>query len=219
MNDNFNFTKPKKKKQQKGRRGDGFFEALGDIGRSVGKSIKTDLVGNTAKNIHDQLINAAASEAPPEQNSEDFDFAKWIKAKENEISQKSEQEGREKERAFQHARQPEKLVFSLADEKVKKEIQAVRQELKLLVETIGNVEQQIEKAIIQEVVNPGVYHLNFFDKLKTWLQFVRKSIQGGELWMEMWSSRTQKSAYWKGVKGSGTKFMLSQERYMATQAG
>ncbi len=219
MDDTFGLRQqPKKKKASKARRGDGFFEAFSDIADSIGKSVKTDLLGGTAKNIHDQLIGSAKSKTPPTETP-DFDFSEWMDAREEEMEEEARLRGREEERAFQNVKQSEKLIYSLSDEKLKREIEAVRQDLKLLIAEMGKAEKQIESAVMQQVVDPGVYHLNFFEKLRSWLVFMRKSLQEGELWMEMWHTRSKQGAYWKGVKKSGTKFMLSQERYMATQAG
>lgn len=201
----------KKAKQRRRPQGDGFFEALGEIGRSITGSVKNDLLKGTAQNVHDQLIGASKGKAPDEKQ-EDFDFAEWIHAKENEIAQDAEQEGRVKERAFQKARSPEHVIFSLADERVKQEVEGVLQEIKLLAETMQNVEAAVEKAIIQEVVNPGVYHLNYFEKIKQFLRTFRKSLQEGELWLEMWKSRSQRSVFWKGFKNKGSQYMFSQER-------
>lgn len=215
MNDFNTITRTRPKKRTRARRGDGFFEALGDIGKSIGNSIKTDVVGGVAKSIHDQLINPTTTQTVPQEQPDDFDFASWINAKEDELEQ-AHTEGGEQEHTIQRSRLPEQVVFSHVDEKLRQEIEEVRHELKALMETMKNVEQQIEKAIIEEVVNPGVYHFNYFQKVKLWLRFMRKSLSSGSLWHEMSNSRSQRGAYWKGVKKSGTKFMLSQERTVAT---
>ncbi len=209
-------SKPKPKKSSI-KRGDGFFESIGEIGRSVTSSFKNDVVKDVAQNIHDQLLNSSKTQTDPEQNPE-FDFSQWLKLKEEDLAQENFQKGQRYERQrLQH--QPEQIVFSSQDRKIQEEIKEVRQELQLLIQTIGKVEQDIETAVVQEVVDPGVYHLNFFKKLASWLRIVRKSLQEGELWLEMWHSRSQRSAYWKGVKKGGTSFMLSGERSVVTQTG
>ncbi len=211
------FSSKPKTKQKPLKRGDGFFETIGEIGRSVTSSFKDDVVKGVAKNIHDQLINSSKTQSPPEQDP-NFDFSQWLNLDEEKIAQENFQKGRQYERRQINHHQ-EQVVFSSQDRQIQKEIQEVRQELQLLIQTIGKVQQDIETAVVQEVVDPGIYHLNFFKKLASWLRIVRKSLQEGELWLEMWHSRSKQSAYWNGVKKSGTSFMLSGERSVVTQTG
>lgn len=208
-------SKPRNKKKSNARNSASFFESIKGIGSSVASSVKSDLLAGTAKTVQEQLIGASQGQAP-EETKNDFDFANWIEAKEKE----AEERGREQEKQEQK-RQPkqEKVIFSFIDEKLKKEINEVREELKALIAAIGEVESQIEKAVVEEVVNPGTYHLNFFDKLKSWLQITRKNLQDTSLWLEMWSSRSNRSHYWKMANKKGTKYSLSQERQVATQTG
>ena len=213
----FKSNQPKKKKSSV-KRGDGFFEAIGEIGRSFKTSIKDDFLEGTAEGVKDQLLNISRTKSAPEKQPDNFDFAEWIQLKEEEVAQENLQKGRKLEKRRQQF-QPENIVFSQADHRLEQEIQEVRQELQLLIQAIGQVEQQVETAVVQEVVDPGVYHLNFFQKLATWLRMIRKNLQEGEIWMEMWHSRSKRSAYWNGVKKSGTSFMLSGERSVVTQTG
>ncbi len=212
-------SKPKTKKPPI-KRGDGFFESIGEIGRSLTSSLKTDVAQGVAKNIHDQILNVKTQPQAPLETP-DFDFSQWLNLQEEnkqqeKIAKENFNKGRRYERQLHRS---EQVVFSAHEKQLQQEIAEVRQELQLLIQTIGKVEQQIETAVVQEVVDPGVYHLNFFQKLATWLRMVRKSLQEGELWLEMWHSRSQRSAYWKGVKKSGSSFMLSGERSLATQTG
>lgn len=211
MDSHFSNNSGTKSKKTGARRGDGFFEALREIGSSTLKSIRSDVVGETAKNIHDTLVNSQGTDKTPQTNPE-FNFEEWINQKENEA--------RQQERSHQeHKRREERIVFSFQDEKLKREIDAVRQELALLVKTLQKVETQVEKAVIQEIVDPGVYHVNFFHKLRTWLILLRRNLEDSSLWLDMWQTKSKKSRYWSNVGKSGTKYMLSQERYMSTQAG
>ena len=80
--------------------------------------------------------------------------------------------------------------------------------------------KEVEIAAMQAPVEPGVYHLNFLEKLRETIIFLSKSIKESFNWLAVCNSRAKKrSHYWSQVKKSGTKYMLSQERYMATQAG
>lgn len=203
---------PSKPKKKQGSRGDGFFESLRDIGSSTVKSFKNDFVRDTGRGIYDQILNSRLPSARDQKPG--FDIQEYIRRREEEARLK----GQDEQRHFERSKK-EYVVFSLADEQVKREVQQIRQEIEILRQTIGKVENNLEQAIIEEVIEPGVYHLNFFRKIKIALQMAQRSLSDANLWLDMWSSRKDRSHYWKMAKTKGTKFTLSQERYMATQAG
>jgi uncharacterized phage-associated protein len=92
--------------------------------------------------------------------------------------------------------------------------------LKNLAVATKDLVQEVEKATKIEPVDPGLYHLNFFEKLKQTIITLRKKIEDSANWLALFNQRSKKkNYYWSQVRKSGTKFMLSQERYMATQAG
>jgi len=221
MNDPFKNFKPLnspsgKKKNNSSPKGDSFVEQIKDLGSSAVDSFKTDVVKGTAQSIFEQLLGSAKSgEVPdnPQPNSELFE--KWLREREEKVAENAKSE----ERVSQRQRTPEKVLFSLADEQIKKEIDSVRQELAALVITMGKVEKQIETAAIEEVVDPGVYHLNFFRKLSSWLRIMRKNLEDASLWMELSAGRGKRSYYWNQVGKSGTKYSMSSERTIATSIG
>jgi len=143
-------------------------------------------------------------------------YEEWIKDREEKAASSARSEERQK---FAAQKSQEKVLFSLADEGLRKEIDSVREELAMLVKSMGKVEQQIEKAVMDNVVDAGVYHLNFFRNLQGWLRMMRKSLEDASLWLEMSSGRGKRSHYWKQFGKSGTKYSLSSERTLATQAG
>lgn len=132
-----------------------------------------------------------------------------------------ERQTRAKERThFEYVKRQERLVFSRKQEEIKAQIEAIQEELKKLIEEAGGLAQEVEVAVEQVVVNPGVYHLNFFDKLRQLMILLRKKVADSKTWMHATNSRAKsRSFFWGQVGKSGTKFLLSQERYMSTQAG
>jgi hypothetical protein len=123
-------------------------------------------------------------------------------------------------RMERHKEVIETQVFSRAEEEIKAEIVKIQQELKKLAKELAQMDQGAQKAAEEELVNPGTYHLAFFEKLRSFLLQLRKKVAESENWLAISSQRKRRqNYYWKGVNKSGTKFMLSQERYMSTQAG
>lgn len=111
-------------------------------------------------------------------------------------------------------------VFDRQQEEIKSKISQIQEELKKLATEIANLGEGVDKAVNQQINNPGAYHLSFFEALKRYLVQLRKKASESKNWLAISQQRKQsQSHYWGSVKKSGTKFMLSQERTLATQAG
>jgi len=89
----------------------------------------------------------------------------------------------------------------------------------MLVKTMGKVEKQIELAIMDNVSDTGLYHLNYFQKLKTWIVFMRKSLEDSSAWLQLSSGRKGKGYFWTQTGKSGTKYSMSSERNVQMGAG
>lgn len=220
-NDPFKNFKPLNSQRSQAKKsapaGDSFVEQLKSIGSSVSSSLKTDVVKGVGSTIFDQLINAGKSGNAPPPKENNFDFAKWMEDREQQVAS----DARASERvAMTHKHATEKVLFNLTDEKLSREINEVRSEMALLVKTMGKVQKQVEDAIVGNVVDAGVYHLNFFRNLKAWLQFVRKGMEDASAWLQMSAGRGKRQGYfWGQVSKSGTKFSMSSERNVQMGAG
>lgn len=122
----------------------------------------------------------------------------------------------------QPAIRPEFVRPSLPTEderELKTKIEAVRNELKALSTSISSLNSEIRKAVQESPVDPGLYHLNYFERLLAVLKLMRQQIEESRTWLTMWSTRKKQRMYWRMYKKHGTTFGLSHERTMATQAG
>ncbi|NMB57156.1 hypothetical protein GYA19_04460 [Candidatus Beckwithbacteria bacterium] len=145
-----------------------------------------------------------------------FNFAEFLRSRENFTKMR--------ERQFaQQQRSQERLIFSRKNEETKKEIELLKQEIKKLIKTSKDVTAEIlaaEKTIMTTTVEAGTYQVNFFQRVRRMIMIARKRLQDSQNWLQLFNSRQrQKAGYWGNVKKSGTKYMLSNERYMSTQAG
>ncbi len=224
MNDPFknfkplnSFSQAKKSSKKPTRTSDGFVEQVRDIGGSAVNSFKNDVVKETAQNIFDQILGSTKSGKAPDEKTPDTNFYEdFIKDREKQ----AEEKGRAEERALhKHNSHEEQVLFSMADEKLRKEIDGVRQELAALVKTMGKVQTQVEMAIMDNIVDGGVYHLNYFQKLRSWIIFMRKSLEDASTWLATSSGRGKRSYYWNQVGKSGTKYSMSSERTPQMSAG
>jgi len=203
-------------KQKKFQRPSNFIEALKDLGSSIKKQTK-DATWGTGKGMVDQILGAPKTPVKPEsgelQPEQPFNFEDYLKSKEKQIA------ARERQRYGKRI-QEERLVFHRKHEEAKLQIKAVQEELKKLADTSQELSVEIKKATFTATVEPGTYHENFFDRIRRLIQLARKRISESKSWLETFNQRAKKrSHYWGQVKKSGTKFMLSQERYMSTQVG
>jgi len=204
-----------KPKTQQTYRSDNFFEAFRELGNQTAKT-GGNLISDTAADIVTQLSGGIPKH---KQFSGELRPNQFLDI-ETEIRRRNEESIQKERLHFQHLRRQEQLVYSRKQEEIRLQIKAIQEELKKVIVEAAGLAKEIEVAAIQEVVDPGVYHLNFFDKLREMLVLLRKKIADSRTWMHTVNVRAkQRSFFWAQVGASGTKFMLSHERYMATQAG
>jgi hypothetical protein len=115
----------------------------------------------------------------------------------------------------------ENLIFSQKEKEVQQKIDQILTELAKLAKTVNEtLTTEIKNVVQTPIVAPGVYHLNFFEKIRETLVLLSKKIEHAATWVAEGNKRGKKMGYYHSqVKKSGTKFMLSQERTTATQTG
>jgi hypothetical protein len=198
-------------KKKKIIRRDSILEALRDIGQSTGDSFKKDLAQGVPEEAGSMLFRPKQhrGELKPNQPVS-------FENREDELRRSFERRIRQQE----IIRRQEFEVFSAKKEEEKKKIKALQAEVLKLAKEFGQLDKEVKVAVIQQTVNPGVYHEAFFTKLISFIKSLRQKIGDASAWLSTANKRARKQPYyWRQFKKSGTKFMLSQERYMATQAG
>lgn len=194
-----------------------FVESMRDMGGSVVKSLRNDVIKGTAQSIFDQLLGSSnTGQIPRTENPLDQSKLEQMMADREAAAYEA---GKQENIPHKNPLQESQVLFSFADEKLRKEVEGVRQELAMLVASMGKVEHQIEQAMMDNIVDGGVYHLNYFQKLKTWIKFMRKSLEDSSAWLQMSAGRKSKGYYWGQVGKSGTKYSMSSERNVQMGAG
>lgn len=194
---------------------DNFLEALREMPGDFGRGLAADLVAEIPP-------EAAAQVSGQRRLSGELKLGQDLALGE-EI--KTEAAGREHLRGQFHQeiigfRQREQLVFTHRQQESTLRIKALQQELARLAEATYRLDQEVKVAAIKQPVAPGVYHENFLERLLSFVQHLRKQISESASWLALQNHRAKRTSYyWNQVGTSGTKFMLSQERYAATQAG
>lgn len=208
-------NKPKKSKSSYT---DSFLEALRDLGSSASKNV-SDQVGGFASDAWGQMTGIYPTN---QSNPNQSDFPQYPDFGNQENPWQKNEQLRYKKQAFFERQKTayEKVVFSKADQQTKMQIQSIQEELKKLAASTQNLAQEMQVAVMQAPVNPGVYHVSFFEKLRQTIIAIKKRIDQSASWLGAMNAKGKKqSYYWSQVGKSGTKYMLSQERYMQTSAG
>ena len=127
---------------------------------------------------------------------------------------------RHTEARFNNRFQEERLLYLRSETETKQQITAILQEIQVLAKSTGQMAHEVQMATMQAVVNPGVYHRSFFEQLRSFIKTIRAKVEQSRNWLATHSARASKrSYYWGQVGASGSKFMLSSERYMVTSTG
>lgn len=194
-----------------------FIEALkstgGAFATDVGRAIKEDVIDGSINQTVDSVFGT--NSLPPKEQP--FDFNEYLNSGEN-IQRKLQHQ-----QVQQEYEQSEVIIFNRRKEDVNRRIEEIKVELKRIAQEIVVLDQTTETVIEQEEIDPGIYHLSFFERLASFLRQVRKRVVESRHWAAMHQHRSQakSSYYWHQAnqKVGGTKFLLSQERQVATQTG
>lgn len=197
-------TFPQKKKQTS-YTNNSVLESLHDLGSGITKTVTKDVIGHIASDALSSLFGQPTGgdlkprqptvEAFPERNLN---------------------------RPMQ-ARRPEIYKPFISDKReelgIKEKVAEVRAQLVGLSTTIKKFNREVERAVEDISARPGVYHLNFLERLRGVIMILRQQIEDSSSWLTLWSHRKQKKQYWGMYKKHGTSFGLSSERGVSTQAG
>ena len=184
---------------------DNVIESIRSVGTSVGKAVVSEVA---AKIATDAITTIFAS------------LPKTGELKANEPITLTKESSTEQ--AKQTSFRPEfvrQAPIRVEEVHLKQQIEAVRQELKMLASSVKQLNTEVAKAIMDIPVNPGIYHANFFDRLRSVLRTIRQNVEDSGTWMAIMTARKQKRGFWGMYKKHGTTFGLSSERTVATQAG
>lgn len=192
-------------------------EASSDIAKGTVKGITGDLIGGVVQQTADTLFGGSSSNNNGQnQNEDNFNFEELLR--ENNLENQRAMQHKEVQRTYE-SREVE--IFNQRNKEIEQRIEAVRIEIQKLAREVVNLDSSTESVIAEELVNPGTYHLNFFEKLLKFIQFLRKKVVESRHWAATHQGKQTKSYYWQQAnsKVSGTKFMLSSERSVVTQTG
>jgi len=190
------------KKQVGSYKNDNLLEALGSIPSGIGTQA-TQEVGKIGADIITSLFGGTPRSGDLEPNQA-IEFGLQQKEPINAVRLESH---------------PTKPNVSELEPQPRQQIDAIREELKALAKSLKNLHTEVQSAISQEPVNPGIYHMNFYEQLRSFIAVLRQQIEDSRSWLTTFNTRKKKVGYWGMYKKHGTTFGLSNERSLATSAG
>lgn len=208
--------KTRKQKSQKASRHTNVLESLKDIGGSTVKSLKQDLIERTPADAIEQIFGPR----PPKSFSgeiipgESIEIEEIISGKYEETRELKKQLTLERK-----LRKEEKIRVEKKSNELKIQLHALTEEAMALAQTTKNLGKEVQVAAMQAPVEPGVYHVIFFEKLIEFIQSFRKKIEESSIWLHATNKRAEKKNFWARYKKHGGKFLLSGEHYLTRSAG
>ena len=213
-----------KKPQNKGLSDDRLIEQLRDIGKGVATTVSHDLVSGMAGDAltslfgtpkqgelkPGQAVNFDQTPVPPEpspmpQFLPEMPFFGGFRRQQEAPKPLYSQETLNR--------------IKTQEAQVTQKIEEIRMELKALIATIKNVDREMELAVSEQIIDPGVYHINFLDRIKTILKLMRQNLNDSASWLRVMRSRKKERKYWSLYKKKGTEFGLNPDRVVSTQVG
>lgn len=201
-------------KKQSPQAQDTLLEQLRGMGRGVAKTVIHDVVGGVAQDALASLFGTPrAGDLEPGKKIEFGQPKDKPDRQENPfiIPQRREFHSPVYDETLNKIRSQERLVAQ--------KIEEIRIELKALIIALKAVDKEIKHAVEENIIDPGVYHLNFLDRIKSILKVLRQNLSDSASWLAVMRSRKKQRTYWSLYKKKGTEFGLNHERVIATQVG
>lgn len=192
-------------------------EAIRDFSGAFSDSLKDDLFKESVSEAKTQI---AAVEAKTEQAHGDLKEGQELDlSAHNEEAPKRHDidPGLDYHREMRHFSE---RSHNMESRQIDAQLERVMIELEKLIEESSDLETKFEiMAVEQRPVEPGAYHLNFFEWMINTIQAARQQIEDSSAWLSAMQSKKGKKNYWAMFKKHGTSFGMSNERQVSTQSG
>jgi hypothetical protein len=209
MNDNSKKSSNKQKHQS-------VLESLKDVGKDAGNTFRKDLLEGASRDMLRQILG----EARPKKLSGEMKPGESIEFGElREGTHTQKQEERRRSALETRLLKEEKRNVEKKKEELKIQLYALQNEVAKLAEATQELGEKTKVAAMQAPVEPGVYHLVYFEKLLEFIQSFRKKVENASIWLNATNKRAQKKNYWATYKKHGSKFLLSPDHYLTRSAG
>jgi len=189
-------------------------ESLKDISSSTSKSMGKDVL--KSQDFINQLIGSRI----PQKFSGEIPQGGSLEIK-DVFSGKHEENQKLKKQLVLERRisTEEKERTEKKSNELKLQLHAIQEEVIKLSESTQGLAKEVKIAAMQAPVEPGIYHIVYFEKLLEFIKSFRKKVNDASVWLHSSNNRAQKKNYWAKYKKHGSKFLLSSEHYLTRSAG
>jgi len=114
----------------------------------------------------------------------------------------------------------EKASIDKKTNELRMNLSAIREEILILAQKTEGLAEETVIAAMQAPIEPGVYHVIFFEKLLEFMKSFSRKIEEAGVWLHAVNSRAAKKNAWgSNYKKHGSKYLLSSEHYLQRSAG
>jgi len=192
-------------------------EALKDIGTSTANQMKEE----AAKIPEDFMEQLFGIKTPNKKYSGEIEAGEAIEL--NEVLSGKREEfviARKQQRLERQLLEQERIQTERKSNELRIQLKTIQEQILILAESTEELAQETQIAAMQVTVEPGVYHVIFFEKLLEFIKSFRKKIDEAGVWLHSANSRASKKNAWgNNYKKSGGKYLLSSEHYLQRSAG
>lgn len=205
-----------KKKTQANITRQNVLESLKDLGSdSVNQA--GDLLKNTSEDFLKELLGLSRAQV---KRSGEMSPGQSLSM--SEIMSGKEEQNRKLRNQLMVERQLSADQSRVTKEKsndLKVELQALMQEVQKVAASTQNFAEMTQIATVSAPIEPGIYHISFFQNVLEFMQSFRKKIDLAATWLQSSNKRAEKKNYWSQYKKKGTTFLLSPDSYSQRSAG
>jgi len=191
-------------------------ESLKDLGIGAG-SQTGDFLKNTSEDFFRELMGF-----PTPKIKRSGEIAVGESLQMSEIMSGKEEENQHLKAQISLERQlsaDEKRVSRDKTNELKVQLQALMQEVQKVAASTQNLAEVTQVTMMTAPIEPGVYHITFFQSVLEFLTSFRKKIDYTAAWLQSSNKRAEKKNYWAMYKKKGSSFLLSPDHYLQRSAG
>jgi hypothetical protein len=191
-------------------------ESLKDLGSGVTNQAG-DLLKSTSEDFFKELLGLSRTNV-----KRSGDMAPGQSLSMSDVMSGKEEENKKLRNQLQVERQLTADQSRVSKEKsydLKVELQALIQEVQKVAVSTQNLAEATQVSMMTAPIEPGIYHITFFQNVLEFLQSFRKKIDLAVTWMQSSNKRAEKKNYWSQYKKKGTTFLLSPDSYSQRSAG
>ncbi len=207
-------TDQKKKTQQLRTRN--VLESLKDLGIGAG-SQTGDFLKNTSEDFFKELMGFSV---PKGKISGEIAAGESLQM--SEVMTGKSEENKHLRAQISLERQmnnDERRVSQEKTNELRVELQIIMQEVQKVAVSTENLAEVTQVTMMTAPIEPGVYHISFFQSILEFLQSFRKRIDMTATWLQSCNTRAEKKNYWSMYKKKGSSFLLSPDHYLQRSAG